>query len=211
MRSRTYGVFPVPQKVAEGRLIPDQSAGTSAGGRGPSRSSLSSSDHGRSSQGRRSRSREPTPPQLRNFDIDDFTVVSHTTDSFTFFSLGMRAGDDGCRRRRSDGTRPGARDVAFPSSRSQLGMRAGDDSRRRRRSDGTRPGARDVTFPSSRSQLGMRAGDDGRRRRRSDGTRPGARDVAFPSSRSQLGIRVGDAEDETRGYERDKPLRSVLG
>ena len=55
-------------------------------GRGPSRSSLSSSDHGRSSQGRRSRSREPTPPQLRNFNIDDFTVVSHTTDSFTFFS-----------------------------------------------------------------------------------------------------------------------------
>ena len=54
-------------------------------GRGPSRSSLSSSDHGRSSQGRRSRSREPTPPQLRNFDIDDFTAVSHTTDSFTFF------------------------------------------------------------------------------------------------------------------------------
>ena len=33
-------------------------------GRGPSRSSWSSSDHGRSSQGRRSRSREPTPPQL---------------------------------------------------------------------------------------------------------------------------------------------------
>ena len=30
-------------------------------GRGPSRSSRSSSDHGRSSQGRRSRSREPTP------------------------------------------------------------------------------------------------------------------------------------------------------
>ena len=39
-----------------------------------------------SSQGRRSRSREPTPPQLRNFDIGDFTVVSHTTDSFTFAS-----------------------------------------------------------------------------------------------------------------------------
>ena len=54
--------------------------------RGPSRASLSSSDHGQSSQGRRSRSREPTPTQLRNFNIDDFTVVSHTTDSFTFFS-----------------------------------------------------------------------------------------------------------------------------
>ena len=55
-------------------------------GRGPSRSSRSSSDHGRSSQGRRSRSREPTPPQLMNFNIDDFTVVSHTTDSFKFTS-----------------------------------------------------------------------------------------------------------------------------
>ena len=30
-------------------------------------------------------------------------------------------------RRRSDGTRPGVWDVAFPSSLSQLGMRAGDD------------------------------------------------------------------------------------
>ena len=31
---------------------------------------------------------------------------------------------------RSDGTRPGAWDEAFPSSRSQSGMRAGDDDRR---------------------------------------------------------------------------------
>ena len=51
-----------------------------------SRSSRSSSDHRRSSQGRRSRSREPTPPQLMNFNIYDFTLVSHTTDSFTFTS-----------------------------------------------------------------------------------------------------------------------------
>ena len=55
-------------------------------GQGPSRSSRSSSDHGRSSQGRRSRSRVPTLPQLMNFNIDDFSVVSHTTDSFTFTS-----------------------------------------------------------------------------------------------------------------------------
>ena len=55
-------------------------------GQGPSRSSPSSSDHGRSSQGQRSRSREPTPPQLMNFSIDDFTVVSHTMDSFMFTS-----------------------------------------------------------------------------------------------------------------------------
>ena len=33
-------------------------------------------------------------------------------------------------RRRSNGTRPGAWDRAFPSSRSQSGMRAGDDDRR---------------------------------------------------------------------------------
>ena len=55
-------------------------------GQGPRRSSLSSSDHGRSGRGRRSQSREPTPPQLRGFDVGDFTVVSHTTDSFTFAS-----------------------------------------------------------------------------------------------------------------------------
>ena len=63
--------------------------------RGPSRSSQTSSDHGPSSQGRRSRSREPTPPQLMNFSIDDFTVVSHTTDSFTFTS-GTLSFRDGC-------------------------------------------------------------------------------------------------------------------
>ena len=51
-----------------------------------SRSYRSSSDHGRSGQGRRSRSREPMPPQLLNFNIDDFTVVSHMTSSFTFTS-----------------------------------------------------------------------------------------------------------------------------
>ena len=109
------------------------------------------------------------------------------------------------RRRRSDGTRPGARDVAFPSPRSQLGMRAGDDGHQRRRSDGTRPGARDVAFPSPRSQLGMRAGDDGHRRRRSDGTRPGARDVAFPSPRSQLGMRAGDDGHQRRRSDGTRP------
>ena len=41
---------------------------------------------GRSGQGRWSRSREPTPPQLMNFSKYDFTVVSHTTDSLTFTS-----------------------------------------------------------------------------------------------------------------------------
>ena len=63
-----------------------RSASRDERGRHPSRSSRSSSDHGRSGQGRRSRSREPTPPQLLNLNIDDFTVVSHTTSSFTFTS-----------------------------------------------------------------------------------------------------------------------------
>ena len=89
--------------------------------------------------------------------------------------------------------------------------RAGADGRWRQRSDGTRPGARDVAFPSSRSQLGMRAGDADHQRRRSDGTRPGPWDGACPSPRSQLGTRAGDAGDDIRGYERDEPLRSVLG
>ena len=112
---------------------------------------------------------------------------------------------------RSDGTRPGAWDGACPSPRSQSGMRAGDDGRWRRRSDGKRPGAWDGACPSPRSQLGTRAGDADHQRRRSDGTRPGAWDGACPSPRSQLGTRAGDADDDIRGYERDEPLRSVLG
>ena len=75
-----------PTTKSDRRTAHSRSVSGDERGRGPSRSSLSSSDHGRSSQGRRSRSREPTPPQLRNFNIDDFVVVSHTTDSFTFFS-----------------------------------------------------------------------------------------------------------------------------
>ena len=68
------------------RTAHSRSASGDERGRHPSSSSRSSSDHGRSGQGRRSRSREPTPPQLPNFNIDDFTVVSHTTSSFTFTS-----------------------------------------------------------------------------------------------------------------------------
>ena len=68
------------------RTAHSRSASEDERGRHPSRSSSSSSDHGRSGQGRRSRLREPTPPQLPNFNIDDFTVVSHTTNSFTFTS-----------------------------------------------------------------------------------------------------------------------------
>ena len=83
--------------------------------------------------------------------------------SFPLLSLPVRDASRRRRpqRRRSDGTRPGARDVAVPSPRSQSGMRAGDDGHRRRRSDGTRPGARDVAFPL----LSLPVRDASRRRR----------------------------------------------
>ena len=68
------------------RTAHSRSASGDERGRHPSRSLRSSSDHGRSGQGRRSRSRESTPPQLMKFNLDDFTSVSHTTDSFTFTS-----------------------------------------------------------------------------------------------------------------------------
>ena len=85
VRSGTYEACPSPRKVTGGWPTLDRLVEMSTNG-GPSRSSRSSSDHGRSSQGRGSRSREPTPPQLMNFSIDDFTVVCHTKDSFTFTS-----------------------------------------------------------------------------------------------------------------------------
>ena len=68
------------------RTAHSQSVSGDEHGRGPSRSSRSLSDHGGSGQGRQSRSREPTPPQLMNFSIDDFTVVSFTfTSAHPFF------------------------------------------------------------------------------------------------------------------------------
>ena len=77
--------LPVSTK-SDKRTAHSWSASGDERGRHPSRSSRSSSDHGRSGRGGRSRSREPTPPQLMNFNLDDFTVVSHTTDSFTLTS-----------------------------------------------------------------------------------------------------------------------------
>ena len=86
-KSAVQGLRSLPLTTKGGRrMAHSRSVSGDERGQGPSRSSLSSSDHGRSSRGRRSQSREPTPPQLRNFDMGDFTVVSHTTDSFTFAS-----------------------------------------------------------------------------------------------------------------------------
>ena len=64
-----------PTTKSDRRTAHSRSVSGDERGQGPSRSSLSSSDHGWSSQGRRSRSRDPTTPQLRNFNIDDFAVV----------------------------------------------------------------------------------------------------------------------------------------
>ena len=61
-----------------------RSASEDERGRHASRSSRSSSDQGWSGQARRSR--EPTPPQFPNFNIDDFTVVLHTSSSSLFTS-----------------------------------------------------------------------------------------------------------------------------
>ena len=71
--------------MTEGRPIPDQSAGMSTDGAPVAR-------HGvRRTTDVQARGGGPdpeslTPPQLTNFNIDDFAVVSHTMDSFTFTS-----------------------------------------------------------------------------------------------------------------------------
>ena len=81
-----------PTTKSDRRTAHSRSVSGDERGRGPSRSSLSSSDHGRSSQGRRSRSREPTPPQLRNFNIDDFAIPrTHSRSSASTLSF-----RDGC-------------------------------------------------------------------------------------------------------------------
>ena len=90
--TKDFRRLPLSAKSDTRRTAHSRSASEDERGRHASRSSRSYSDHGRSDQGRRSRSREPTPPQLPNFNIDDLTVVSHTTSSFTF-TLSSR---DGC-------------------------------------------------------------------------------------------------------------------
>ena len=67
-KSAVQGLRSLPLTTKGGRRTAhSRSVSGDERGQGPSRSSLSSSDHGRSSRGRRSQSREPTPPQLRNF------------------------------------------------------------------------------------------------------------------------------------------------
>ena len=92
---------------------------------------------------------------------------------------------------RSDGTRPGTWDEAFPSSRSQSGMRAGDDDRRddgataRGRALGTEPSP--PLAPSQGCEQETTTAETTKRRQEA-----GAWDGAFPSSRSQSGMRAGD-------------------
>ena len=83
-----------------------------------------------------------SPPLAPSQGCEQETTTAETTErwheagrwggSLPLLSLPVR---DASRRRRpqrrpSDGTRPGAWEGVFPSSRSQSGMRAGDDDRR---------------------------------------------------------------------------------
>ena len=99
---------------------------------------------------------------------------------------------------RSDGTRPGAWDGAFPSSRSQSGMRAGGDDRRddeataRGRALGTEPSP--PLAPSQGCEQETTTAETTKRRHE-----PGVWDGAFPSSRSQSGMRAGDDDRRDDG------------
>ena len=85
---------------------------------------------------------ERSPPLAPSQGCEQETTTSETTErqheagrlgcSLPLLSLPVRDASRRRRpqRRRSDSTRPGAWDVAFPSSRSQSGMRAGDDNLR---------------------------------------------------------------------------------
>ena len=82
--TKDFQRLPLSAKSDTRRTAHSRSASEDLRGRHASQSSRSSSEQGRSDQARRSR--EPTPPQLPNFNIDDFTVVSHTSSSFLFTS-----------------------------------------------------------------------------------------------------------------------------
>ena len=69
---------------------------------------------------------------------------------------------------RGDGTRPGAGDGVFPSSRSQSGMRAGDDDHR---DDGATARGQALGMESPLLSLPVRDASRGRRWRYHEGTR----------------------------------------
>ena len=95
---------------------------------------------------------------------------------------------------RSDGRRPGVRDVAFLSSRSQLGMRAGDNGRQRRRNKAGHSGC---SFPL----LSLPVRDASRRRRSLETTErrheAGRSGCSFPL----LSLPVRDASRRRRSLE----------
>ena len=103
--------------------------------------SVSSCRFGATARGR-ALGTEPSPPLAPSQGCEQETTTAETTErrheagrlgrSLPLLSLPVRDASRRRRpqRRRSDGTRPGAWDGAFPSSRSQSGMRAGDDDRR---------------------------------------------------------------------------------
>ena len=76
--------LPITSKPSSCRTAHSRSASEDEWGRHLSRSSRSSSEQGRPE--RRERKRESTPPKLVNFTFDDFTPVSHTTNSILFTS-----------------------------------------------------------------------------------------------------------------------------
>ena len=94
---------------------------------------------------------------------------------------------------RSDGTRPGAWDGVFPSSRTQSGMRAGDDNRR---DDGATARGRALGMESS-PPLAPSQGceQETTTERQHEAGRLGW--SLFPSSRSQSGMRAGDDDGGT--------------
>ena len=82
--TKDFRRLPLSAKSDTRRTAHSRSASEDERGRHTSQSSRSSLDQGRLGQARRSR--EPTPPQLPNFNINDFTMVSHTSSSFLFTS-----------------------------------------------------------------------------------------------------------------------------
>ena len=111
-----------------------------------SQSGMRAGDDNRRDDGATARGRalgmESSPPLAPSQGCEQETTTAETTErrhkagrlgwSLPLLSLPVR---DASRRRppqrrRSDGTRPGAWDGVFPSSRSQSGMRAGDNDRR---------------------------------------------------------------------------------